>query len=106
MDAGAESGLAGLLTEQGNPASVRLDLLSTEEILRVISSEDRKVADAVAAELLQIARAVDGIADAFARGGRLFYIGAGTSGRLGVLDAAECPPTFNVSPELVQGIIA
>lgn len=98
--------LAALLTEQANPASAQIDRLSTEEMLRVIGAEDHKVADAVAAEIPRIARAVDGIVEAFRNGGRLFYIGAGTSGRLGVLDAAECPPTFNVSPDLVQGIIA
>jgi N-acetylmuramic acid 6-phosphate etherase len=95
-----------LLTEQRNPASERLDALPTEEILRVINSEDRKVAEAVAREIPAIAKAADAIVEALRRGGRLFYIGAGTSGRLGVLDAAECPPTFNVPPELVQGIIA
>lgn len=100
------SDIASLLTEQRNPASARIDLLSTEEMLRVINDEDRKVAESVAAELPNIARAVDAIVAAFAAGGRLFYIGAGTSGRLGVLDASECPPTFSVSPELVQGIIA
>src|SRR5579862_8288322 len=98
--------LAALLTEQTNPATARIDKLPTLEMLRVINDEDRKIADAVAAELPNIARAVDGIVEAFRKGGRLFYIGAGTSGRLGVLDAAECPPTFNVSPDLVQGIIA
>jgi N-acetylmuramic acid 6-phosphate etherase len=98
--------LERLLTEQRNPASARIDLLPTLEMLRVINDEDRKVADAVAAELDQIATAVDAIVAAIKGGGRLFYIGAGTSGRLGVLDASECPPTFNVSPELVQGIIA
>ena len=98
--------LENLLTEQRNPASERLDALPTEEILRVINSEDRKVAEAVAREIPAIAKAADAIAEALRRGGRLFYIGAGTSGRLGVLDAAECPPTFNVPPELVQGIIA
>jgi N-acetylmuramic acid 6-phosphate etherase len=98
--------LAALLTEQANPASARIDRLPTEEMLRVINDEDRRVAESVAAELPAIARAVDGIVDAFGKGGRLFYIGAGTSGRLGVLDAAECPPTFNVAPDLVQGIIA
>ena len=75
-------------------------------MLRVINEEDRKVAPAVAREIPRIARAVEAVAAAMERGGRLFYIGAGTSGRLGVLDAAECPPTFNVPPELVQGIIA
>jgi N-acetylmuramic acid 6-phosphate etherase len=98
--------IEALLTEQPNPASARIDKLSTEEMLRVINDEDRKIADSVTAELPNIARAVDGIVQAFEQGGRLFYIGAGTSGRLGVLDASECPPTFNVSPELVQGIIA
>ena len=98
--------LENLLTEQRNPASERIDALPTEEILRVINSEDRKVAEAVAREIPAIAKAADAIVEALRRGGRLFYIGAGTSGRLGVLDAAECPPTFNVPPELVQGIIA
>jgi N-acetylmuramic acid 6-phosphate etherase len=98
--------LEGLLTEQPNPASAHIDALSTVEMLRVINAEDRKVAEAVEREIAAIARAVDAIAEAFGRGGRLFYIGAGTSGRLGVLDASECPPTFGVSPEMVQGIIA
>jgi N-acetylmuramic acid 6-phosphate etherase len=98
--------LAALLTEQANPASAHIDKLSTEGMLRVIGQEDRKVAEAVAVEIPRIALAVEGIVDAFRKGGRLFYIGAGTSGRLGVLDAAECPPTFNVPPDLVQGIIA
>jgi N-acetylmuramic acid 6-phosphate etherase len=98
--------LEGLLTEQANPASAHIDALSTVEMLRVINAEDRKVAEAVEREMAAIARAVDTIAEAFRRGGRLFYIGAGTSGRLGVLDASECPPTFGVSPEMVQGIIA
>jgi N-acetylmuramic acid 6-phosphate etherase len=98
--------IAALLTEQRNPASARIDRMSTEEMLRVINDEDRKVAESVAAEVPNIARAVDAIADAFERGGRLFYIGAGTSGRLGVLDASECPPTFSVPSDLVQGIIA
>jgi N-acetylmuramic acid 6-phosphate etherase len=98
--------LESLLTEQPNPASARIDLLPTEQMLRVINDEDRKVADSITPELPNIARAVDAMVEAFARGGRLFYIGAGTSGRLGVLDAAECPPTFNVPPHLVQGIIA
>lgn len=98
--------LAALLTEQANPASAHIDKLSTEEMLRVIGREDRQVADAVAVEIPRIALAVEGIVNAFRNGGRLFYIGAGTSGRLGVLDASECPPTFNVPPDLVQGIIA
>jgi N-acetylmuramic acid 6-phosphate etherase len=98
--------LENLLTEQSNPASAHIDTLSTLEMLRVINAEDRKVADAVEREIPAIARAVDAIAAALSRGGRLFYIGAGTSGRLGVLDASECPPTFGVAPEMVQGIIA
>jgi len=98
--------LANLLTEQRNPASARIDKLETADMLRVINEEDRKVADAVAREIPHIARAVDAIVEAFHKGGRLFYIGAGTSGRLGVLDASECPPTFNVPPGMVQGIIA
>jgi N-acetylmuramic acid 6-phosphate etherase len=98
--------LEHLLTEQPNPASEGIDALPSEQVLAIINSEDRKVAEAVKHELPSIARAVDVIVNAFERGGRLFYIGAGTSGRLGVLDAAECPPTFNVPPEMVQGIIA
>ncbi|MBI3473287.1 MAG: N-acetylmuramic acid 6-phosphate etherase [Candidatus Solibacter usitatus] len=98
--------LEDLLTEQPNPASQGIDALPTLEILRMIHSEDRKVADSVTPEIPSIARAVDAIAAAMDQGGRLFYVGAGTSGRLGVLDAAECPPTFSVPPELVQGIIA
>jgi N-acetylmuramic acid 6-phosphate etherase len=98
--------IASLTTEQPNPASARIDQLATADMLRVINDEDRKVAESVTAEIPQIARAIDAIVEAFNKGGRLFYIGAGTSGRLGVLDAAECPPTFNVPPDLVQGIIA
>ncbi len=98
--------LEHLLTEQPNPASEGIDARSTEEILRIINSEDRKVAEAVGRELPAIAQAVDAIVAAFEHGGRLFYVGAGTSGRLGVLDAAECPPTFNVPADLVQAIIA
>ncbi len=99
-------GLQDLLTEQPNPASASIDSLATEEVLRIINAEDRKVAQAVEGEIAAIARAVDAIVAAFERGGRLFYLGAGTSGRLGVLDASECPPTFNVSPEIVQGVMA
>jgi len=98
--------LSGLLTEQSNSASVHIDTLSTSDMLAVINSEDQKVATAVAGEISRIAEAVDGIAELIRAGGRLFYIGAGTSGRLGVLDAAECPPTFQTPPQLVQGIIA
>ncbi|HXS95105.1 MAG TPA: N-acetylmuramic acid 6-phosphate etherase [Candidatus Limnocylindrales bacterium] len=98
--------LENLLTEQSNPASAAIDSANTEEVLRIINAEDRKVACAVEREIPAIARAVDAIVETFQRGGRLFYIGAGTSGRLGVLDASECPPTFSVPPEMVQGIIA
>jgi len=102
----AATELDGLLTEQRNPASERIDTLSTAEVLAVINREDEKVAAAVGREIPRIAEAVDRIADLMRAGGRLFYIGAGTSGRLGVLDAAECPPTFHVPPDCVQGIIA
>jgi N-acetylmuramic acid 6-phosphate etherase len=98
--------LSTLPTEARNPASEHIDQLSTLEMLRVINDEDAKVASAVAAELGHIANAVDAIAARFEEGGRLFYIGAGTSGRLGVLDASECPPTFSVPATLFQGIIA
>jgi N-acetylmuramic acid 6-phosphate etherase len=98
--------LEKLLTEQPNPASASIDAVATADALRIINSEDRKVADAVEREIPQIARAVDAIVSAIERGGRLFYLGAGTSGRLGVLDASECPPTFSVPPEMVQGIMA
>jgi N-acetylmuramic acid 6-phosphate etherase len=95
-----------LLTEQRNPTSEGIDALPPEDILRIINAEDHKVADAVGLEIPRIAQAVEAVVERLGRGGRLFYIGAGTSGRLGVLDAAECPPTFNVPADLVQGIIA
>lgn len=95
-----------LVTEAQNPASEHIDRLPSEGILRIINDQDREIADAVGREITNIARAVDATVEAIRRGGRLFYIGAGTSGRLGVLDASECPPTYNVSPDLVQGIIA
>lgn len=98
--------LENLLTEQANPASEGIEALPTEEVLRVINAEDQKVPEAVRLQIPNMARAVDAVVDALRRGGRLFYLGAGTSGRLGVLDAAECPPTFNVPAELVQGIMA
>ena len=98
--------LANLATEGRNPATEHIDELPTLDVLRLINQEDAKVAVAVAEELPQIAAAVDAIATRFPQGGRLFYIGAGTSGRLGVLDASECPPTFSVPTTLVQGIIA
>ena len=95
-----------LLTEQANPASASLDSLATEDVLRIINAEDAKVAGAVAGEIPAIARAVDAIVAAIENGGRLFYLGAGTSGRLGVLDASEIPPTFSAPPGMVQGIMA
>jgi N-acetylmuramic acid 6-phosphate etherase len=94
------------LTEQENPRTAQISSLPTEEILRLMNEEDARVASAVAQVLPQITRAVDGIVGRLDQGGRLFYIGTGTSGRLGVLDASECPPTFGVSPDMVQGIIA
>jgi N-acetylmuramic acid 6-phosphate etherase len=93
-------------TEQRNPRSRGLDMKSTREILRIISREDTRVAQAVARELPQIARAADAIVRALRRGGRLIYVGAGTSGRLATLDAAECPPTFGVPPTMVQAVMA
>ncbi|MGA7411477.1 MAG: N-acetylmuramic acid 6-phosphate etherase [Bryobacteraceae bacterium] len=98
--------LGDLLTEGQNPASARIDGLSTVEMLRVINEADREVAYAVEREIPAIAKAIDQIVMRLESGGRLFYAGAGTSGRLGVLDASECPPTFNTPPELVQGVIA
>ncbi len=98
--------LAMLLTEQRNPASQEIDLQTTDSILRVINTEDKRVALAVEKEIPYIAQAVDIIVDTFREGGRLFYLGAGTSGRLGVVDAAECPPTFGTPPEMVVGLIA
>ena len=93
-------------TEQRNPRTRGLDTKSTIEILRALNREDRRVALAVRRVLPQIARAVDAIVASFRRGGRLVYIGAGTSGRLAVLDAAECPPTFGTRPKMVQALIA
>ena len=95
-----------LLTEQTNPASASIDTLPTEQALRIINAEDRLVAAAVEREIPAIARAVDAIVAALGKGGRLFYLGAGTSGRLGVLDASEIPPTFSAPPDMVQGIMA
>src|SRR6266446_4138136 len=94
------------LTEQENPRTAQISSLPTESILRLMNEEDARVAEAIAQVLPEISWAVDGIVGRLRTGGRLFYIGTGTSGRLGVLDAAECPPTFGVAPELVQAIIA
>jgi len=98
--------LEKLLTEQPNPASAGIDALPTEAALRIINAEDQKVAAAVEREIPAISRAVDAIVAVLEHGGRLFYIGAGTSGRLGVLDASEIPPTYSAPPEMVQGIMA
>jgi N-acetylmuramic acid 6-phosphate etherase len=98
--------LDSLTTEQPNPASLGIDTKSSREILAIINAEDQKVAPAVGACLDAIATVVDAVVQGFGRGGRLFYVGAGTSGRLGVLDAAECPPTYGTPPDMVQGIIA
>jgi N-acetylmuramic acid 6-phosphate etherase len=98
--------LEHLLTEQPNPASDGIDALPAIDVLRIINTEDAGVAAAVASEIPAIAAAVDAIVEAVNQGGRLFYMGAGTSGRLGVLDAAECAPTFAAPAGLVQGIIA
>jgi N-acetylmuramic acid 6-phosphate etherase len=98
--------LSHLLTEQANPASAGFDTLPTTAMLAVFCREDRKAVEAVERELPRIAEAVDAVAEAIRAGGRLFYVGAGTSGRLGVLDASECPPTFNVPPGLVTGVVA
>ncbi len=95
-----------LVTEQPNVTSAAIDTLSTIEIVQLMNAEDHKVAFAVEKESATVAKAVDAIAARITRGGRLVYLGAGTSGRLGVLDASECPPTFNTSPEMVIGIIA
>ncbi|MBI9094333.1 MAG: N-acetylmuramic acid 6-phosphate etherase [Sphaerochaeta sp.] len=93
-------------TEQRNPLSYRIDSKSTLEILDIINAEDKRVPFAVESAIPSIAAIVDDVVSSFNKGGRLFYIGAGTSGRLGVLDASECPPTYGVDPAMVQGIIA
>lgn len=95
-----------LLTEQANPASQSLDLLSPLAFVELVNQEDQKTLAAIAAAKTALAEAITQIAACLKQGGRLFYVGAGTSGRLGVLDASECPPTFCTPPELVQGIIA
>jgi N-acetylmuramic acid 6-phosphate etherase len=95
-----------LLTEQRNPASAELDRMTIREILELMHDEDRRAVEAVGDVLEDVERAATAVLETFRAGGRLFYLGAGTSGRLGVLDAAECPPTFSTSPDLVQGLIA
>lgn len=97
---------AKLVTEKVNASTENIDLCSSREIVELINREEQKVARAVEKELPFIAEAVDSIVERMRKGGRLFYIGAGTSGRIGVLDASECPPTFGTDPSLVQGIIA
>ncbi|MBI3259353.1 MAG: N-acetylmuramic acid 6-phosphate etherase [Ignavibacteriae bacterium] len=98
--------ITSLPTEQNNSATSLIDTFSTRKILECINNEDAKIAEAVRIEIPFITQAVDAIVERFHIGGRLFYVGAGTSGRLGIVDASECPPTFGVSPEMVQGIIA
>jgi N-acetylmuramic acid 6-phosphate etherase len=94
------------VTEHRNPRTARIDLATPDEIVALMNAEDRTVADAVATQHEEIARAITIVEGVFRGGGRLFYVGAGTSGRLGILDASECPPTFGSDPEMVQGIIA
>ena len=98
--------LKKIATEQRNPNTMNIDSLSTLEMINLINREDYRVAEAVSLVTDQIARAVDVIADRLSKGGRLIYCGAGTSGRLGILDAVECPPTYSTEPEMVQGLIA
>jgi N-acetylmuramic acid 6-phosphate etherase len=100
------SELNQLVSEERNPRTMDIDLMSSDEIVAVINAEDRLVPEAVGKTLPQIARAIDAVVAAFKAGGRLIYVGAGTSGRLGVLDASECPPTFGISPGMVIGLIA
>jgi N-acetylmuramic acid 6-phosphate etherase len=104
--AAAPQNLQALTTEQRNVSSQALDTKSALEIATIINAEDAKVAGAINAALPQIAQAIDAIADALSRGGRLIYVGAGTSGRIGALDAAECPPTFGTNPKQIQYVIA
>lgn len=98
--------LKKIATEQRNPNTMNIDTLSTLDMVRLMNREDHRVAEAVSLVTGEIARAVDLIADRLSRGGRLIYCGAGTSGRLGILDAVECPPTYSTEPEMVQGLIA
>ncbi|WP_153125603.1 N-acetylmuramic acid 6-phosphate etherase [Peribacillus tepidiphilus] len=98
--------ISKLNTEQQNPKTVNIDLMTTEEIITVINQEDTLVPNAIAKEIPIIAKVVDRIVEAFKMGGRLIYVGAGTSGRLGIIDASECPPTYGTSPDMVIGVIA
>ncbi|KAF0818903.1 MULTISPECIES: N-acetylmuramic acid 6-phosphate etherase [unclassified Cytobacillus] len=95
-----------LNTEQRNPKTMEIDLMSTEEIITIINQEDTIVPNAIAREIPHIVKVVDEITESFKKGGRLIYVGAGTSGRLGIIDASECPPTYGTDPEMVVGIIA
>lgn len=106
MTDSTKTSLGMLTTEARNPLTLNLDNLTALEIVKLINSEDEKVARAVADVAEPIAQAIDVIADRLSNGGRLIYVGAGTSGRLGVLDAVECPPTFNTDPDMVLGLIA
>lgn len=101
-----ENYYSGIITEGINPATANIDECTTEEMLRLINAEDGKVAGAVEKEIPNIAKAVDHIYESLSKGGKMIYLGAGTSGRLGVLDASECPPTYGTDPGLVQGYIA
>ncbi|MDT3424931.1 N-acetylmuramic acid 6-phosphate etherase [Paenibacillus forsythiae] len=101
-----DSILDSLITEQPNDKTAAIDQLNSAEIMALINSEDRLVAEAITELIPQIASAADRIVESFRSGGRLFYIGAGTSGRIGILDASECPPTYGTDPEMVQGLIA
>ena len=98
--------LSKMMTETRNPKTLELDAMSTTDILHVMNEEDRLLAEAIAKELGPIEKAVETIAASFEKGGRLIYVGAGTSGRLGLLDAVECPPTFGTVPEQVVGLLA
>ena len=98
--------ISGLATEQINELSSNIDMMSTHDIITMINNEDSKVAHSIEKEIPYIVQAVDALTECFNMGGRLFYIGAGTSGRLGIVDASECPPTFGTHPSMVQGIIA
>jgi N-acetylmuramic acid 6-phosphate etherase len=98
--------LKKIATEQRNPNTMNIDRLSTLDMVKLINQEDHRVAEAVAEVTDKIAEAIDVIADRLSKGGRLIYCGAGTSGRLGILDAVECPPTYSTEPEMVQALMA
>jgi len=98
--------IGSLTTEQQNPNSSNLDQMSTSEIVSLINNEDGKVSASIKPQIINITEAIELVVDSFQKNGRLIYMGAGTSGRLGVLDAAECVPTFGTDPEMVQGLIA